>query len=310
MANQVSIIAVGGTVDHYDLLGTTPVEQWSRIQKALSAEWKTGDQTRLSAMSGCLEKLSTSLLQVHRIRGFHQELINTALQNLGKNVAYFALRGDIACADFESLLLQGRAALDRLTWLVSREFKQSCHSFRKLSGILENFQNKSERARNLLNVVREVSPWITGLFAKIETGDSFRDFVAHKGATTEKMTNCFGINYLDKERALLLDCELERFPLFRTSFESVQYLSFTVLNTLAIFIGQPPLPLTAFECKWRPQTAVLSEFVISEPENSPLKENHLTVVMHMHPDGLVTATRNVKPDLFSHAVHLASLNKA
>jgi hypothetical protein len=115
MANQVSIIAVGGTVDHYDLLGTTPVEQWSRIQKYLSAEWKTGDQTRLSAMSGCLEKLSTSLLQVNRIRGFHQELINTALQNLGKNVAYAALRGDIACADFESLLLQGRAALDRLT---------------------------------------------------------------------------------------------------------------------------------------------------------------------------------------------------
>lgn len=309
MAEKVSYIAVGGTVNDCDLLDTKPVEQWSCIQKYLSAEWKTGDQTRLYAMSGCLEKLSTSLLQVHRIRGFHIEFINTAVENRGKGVAYAALRGDIPCADFESLLLQGRAALDRLTWLVAREFKQSCNSFRKLSGVLENFQTKSELARSLLNIVREVSPWTTGLLAKIEGGDSFRDFVAHKGATTEKMTNCFGITYLDKERAILLDCELERFPLFRTSFEAVQYLSFTVLNALAASVGQALLPLAAYECKWRPQTAVFSEFVISEPENSPLKGSHLTVVQHMHPDGFVVSTRNVKPELFNHAVHLASLNK-
>lgn len=248
--------------------------------------WKAGDQTRLSAMGGCLEKLSTSLLQVHRIRGFHQDFIENALLNLGKGAAYAALRGDVACVDFESLLLQGRAALDRLTWFVAREYKQSGNSFRRISGILENFKSKSEQARSLLNIVLEGSPRTTGLLVKIEGGDSFRDFVAHKGATTEKMTNCLGITYLDNERAILLDCELDRFPLFRTSFEAVKYLSFTVLNTLAASIGQAQLPLSSYECNWRPQTAVLSEFVLLEPENRPHAENHLAVVKHMHPDGL------------------------
>ncbi len=306
MADQLVFIAVGGAVSHYDLLGPKPVEQWDRIQKYLSSEWKSGDQGRLLAMSGCLDKLSTSLLQVHRIKDFHQELLNTASMNLGKG-PYAFLRGEIACADFESLLLQGRAALDRLTWFVTWNFKgQNCDSFRRLGNVLENFQHKSHLAKNLLGLVRQVSPWTTRLLSSIERDDSLRDFVAHKGATTEKMTSCFGITFLDNQRAILFDCELDPFPLFKTSFEAVQYLSFTVLNTLAASIGHELLPLAEYECKWRPKTAVFSEFVVSEPENSPLTQNHLTVIKHTHPDGFVIHTRNVKPDLFSHAVRLAS----
>jgi hypothetical protein len=202
MANNVTFIAAGGTVDHYNLLGKAAVDHWGRIQKYLSAHWKSGDQRRLSAISGCLEKLSTSLLQVCRIKSFHQELVSTARLNLSKGACYAALRGDVACADFESLLLQGRAALDRLTWFTAKEFGQSCNSFRKLANLLENFDKKTELARTVLNVVREAMPWTSGLLAKIEGGDSFRDFVAHKGATTEKMSNCFGITFIANQRVV------------------------------------------------------------------------------------------------------------
>lgn len=305
MANNITFIAVGGTVDHYNLLGKGPVDQWTRIQKYLSADWKTGDQRRLSAISGCLEKLSTSLLQVCRIKSFHQELVNTARLNLGKGAGYAALRGDVACADFESLLLQGRAALDRLTWFSAKEFKQSCNSFRKLGSLLENFAEKTELAGILLNVVRETMPWMNGLFARIEGGDSFRDFVAHKGATTEKMSNCFGITFVGNQRVVLLDCELDPFPLFRTSVEAVQYLSFTVLNLLSATIGQATLPLDDYKCLWQPLTVVFSDFVIKEAENSPLTKNQLMVVKQMHPDGFEVMTRNVSAELFNHAVDLS-----
>lgn len=237
-----------------------------------------------------------------RIRGFHQELINTAHLNLGKGTSYAALRGDIACADFESLLLQGRAALDRLTWFVSKEFSQYCNSFRSLSRLLQNFEKKSNMAQVLLKVVCESMPWIGGLLAKIEAGDSFRDFVAHKGAAAEKMSNCFGITFIDSQRALLLDCELGPFPLFRTSVEAVQYLSFTVLNMLAACIEQATLPLPDYRSQWIDQTVVFSDFVIIEPQTAPLTENHLTVVRHMHPDGFVLTTRNVKPEIFDLSV--------
>ena len=304
MGTEITFIAAGGTVDHYSLLGKEAVDQWYCIQKYLSAKWSTGNQGRLLAIGGCLEKLSTSLLQVCRIRSFHEELLNTARLKLNKEVSYAALRGDVPCADFESLLLQGRAALDRLTWFAAKEFGQSCNSFRKLPGLLENIREKKELAGILLKIVKEATPWTTGLLAKIEGGDSFRDFVAHKGATTEKMSSCFGINFVANQRVLLFDCELDRFPLFSTSFEAVQYLSFTVLNTLSATIEGAVLPLDAYTCQWRPLTVVLSDFVVQESENGILTKDFITFVKHMHPDGFVSMTRNVRADLFDHAIRL------
>ena len=247
MANKFSYMAVGGDVVHYSLLGNEAVNQWDSIQKYLSAQWKTEKQGRLSAISGCLEKLSTSLLQVSRIKKFHEELINTTILNLGKGAGYAALRGDIACADFESLLLQGRAALDRVTWFISKEFNQTCDSFRRLNNLLKNFDKKSVLAITLIDIIHESIPWVNGLLAKIEGGDSFRDFVAHKGATIEKMSNCFGITFIDNQRAILFDCELDRFPVFRKSIEAVQYISFTILNLLSACIGQAVLPLENYK---------------------------------------------------------------
>jgi len=309
MPDQITYVAVGGAVDHYDLLGGNAVHQWRRIQEYLSAEWKTGNQVRLSAISGCLEKLSTSLLQVSRIRSFHQELLNTARVNLGKGASYAALRGDLACADFESLLLQGRAALDRLTWFVSKEFTQSCSSFRRLDSLLRNFEKNSDLAQTLIAVMAESMPWMGGLLAKIESGDSFRDFVAHKGAAAERMSNCFGITFIDNQRALLFDCELDPFPLFRTSVEAVQYLSFTVLNMLAACIGQQTLPLPDYKSQWRARTVVFSDFVIQRPAHAPLTEYHLTVVRHMHPDGFVVTTQNIKSEIFGLAVNFVEQDK-
>ncbi|OZG72938.1 hypothetical protein BTA51_13335 [Hahella sp. CCB-MM4] len=107
MNEKVTYFAMGGGVPHYDLLGSNCEKQWSAIQKYLSNEWENGDHKKLLEISGCLEKLATSLLQVSRVRDFYEkELVQNAKSNAGKGSGYAFIRGTAPCADFESLILQ------------------------------------------------------------------------------------------------------------------------------------------------------------------------------------------------------------
>ena len=145
---QIGYLAVGGDTPQFGLLGDSPTRQWSRLKKSLSALWRTAseeEKARLIRISGCLDKLRTSLLQCHRLRQHHDQLFEDAAQQLPPGSAAYS--GDIACADFEGLLLQGRAALDRLTWFVTSEFgNPPSSSFRKLRNVLANFKDTREEA--------------------------------------------------------------------------------------------------------------------------------------------------------------------
>jgi hypothetical protein len=302
---QLHYLAIGGAPPHFDLLTDSVVQKWKDLENFVSSHWTEGtdkDRERLRRVSACLEKLGTTLLQADRLRRHHSDLLNAAQQFSGGGAGHAAFKGATACSDFESLLLQGRAALDRLTWFIAGEFGQTCSSFRKLRNILVNFEKKDAAARQIIEIIDVSATWIDGLLATIETDQSLRDFVAHKGAIIERVSNCFGITFLAQNRALVLDCELMPFPVFRTTTEAVQHLSHLILNSLAVATSNQPLEFETYACQWRNQTVVFSEFVLDEPGKSPLTEHALTVVRRMTPVGFESSTRNVDPKIYEYAI--------
>src|SRR4029077_987908 len=94
--NQVNYIAIGGGVPHHALLSDGPVRQWEAIQQALRESWRSGDaaaQASVVRLAGCLEKLSSSLLQAHRLRNHHDTLLCQAKSLKGTPAGLAALQG-------------------------------------------------------------------------------------------------------------------------------------------------------------------------------------------------------------------------
>ncbi len=141
-SKQFEYLAIGGEVPHHGVLPQRAVEQYRSIQQYLTKEWRTSNESRqrwLWSINGCLDKLSTTLMQVARMRDHHDQLISHARElQKAPPEAHIALAAQEACGDFESLLLQGRAALDRLTWFLAEEFNQRCTRFSKLKKVLSN----------------------------------------------------------------------------------------------------------------------------------------------------------------------------
>ena len=150
--------------------------------------------------------------------------------------------GAEACADFESLLLHGRAALDRLTWLVSSNFGSKTQSFLKLEGVLSNFAHRNDAAARLIVIIENVKPWFSGTFGKINDDESLRDLVAHKHAAIEGTRTRFGLNRVRENAFLLLDCEIKLpgpgtpTPVLSTAHDTVKWLSYVVLNSRSQFL--------------------------------------------------------------------------
>ena len=72
MPEQFQYLAIGGGIPHFALLRDAATQQWEAIQKALLTEWKSSAESDVRRsvlnLSGCLEKLSASLMQAHRHR--------------------------------------------------------------------------------------------------------------------------------------------------------------------------------------------------------------------------------------------------
>jgi hypothetical protein len=311
--NEVHYLAVGGGVAHYALLPDPVVKQWAAIEEALRQLWKTGDrQSKVSAvsLSGCLEKLSSGLLQGHRMRNHHDTLLCHAKALKTSPAGMAALRGAEACADFEGLLLQARAALDRLAWLVTSRFKNPSQSFRKIGTVLSAFEQKDDDAGRLLSIIHTADSWFDGTFGKLEEARSLRDLVAHHHSLMEGIRTCFAISRVSQSAALLVDCEVSLpgqprpVPVLGTAHQSVKWLSYLVLNCAAVIARTSTLDPDGFEPLWHNRTVPLSKYVLVEPQGSPLGPHTLHTVRTMTLDGFVFGTDNVDPRIFEHAVEL------
>jgi hypothetical protein len=223
----------------------------------------------------------------------------------------YSFRGEEAVADFENLLLQGRSALDRLTWFMTELTGNKSSNFRKLRSILRSPGNRVPHAKELVEILDESHNWFDSVFAKIESPEALRDLVGHKHALLEGMRNCFSVAFITPTQAVLFDCEIqlpgdaEPRVIMRVSRESGQYLSFAILNSLSVIAGLPRLPLNEFEPTWENKTVALADFAINEPDGSPLTENSLTLAKRTTPTGFQMVTRNFDPSIRSHAIDVS-----
>ncbi len=295
-------LAIGSGVPHYGTLPAGVVKQYDSLLKFLTTKWSTADTSGrqwLWQLNGCLDKLSAALLQVSRMQEHHGTLAAQAKDMLalleerpGSSAAFSARE---AACDFESLLLQARAALDRLTGFVAAAFGQTCYRFSKLENVLKKVV-QDPRARDLLGFLEDAA-WVKGVLLDFGGKKSLRSFVAHVGGISEAMDNCFSIQGVEKRGILLFDCESRRMPMLRTSREISRHLPFIVLNSLALFASIGTMKLDQYDPPWRNVSVVLSDYLEDAPDNPTL-----TVVERMTPDGFDLKTVRVKRTLFEEPV--------
>ncbi len=268
---------------------------------------------RIGRIGACLRKLDAVLLQARRIRDHHDALISAAdtaraqvpadawppTTGGPKPPPSFAIAGDDACSDFEALLLQTRAALDRLTFFVAPEYMQpNLDTWYKLPNVLADFAPRDARAKAVLDLFG-VAFWQRGIYRNLSDGTtSLRSYVAHRGAIAESISTYFAVSYLDPLRALVIDCESRSYPIFRTSWETAKYLPHLVLNTLATLTTGESLAVEAFGPEWNLRSVVLADF------EGPCATAKIMVVSRMAPGSVSMTIRAVQPSITAHAISL------
>jgi hypothetical protein len=129
---RINYLAIGYTAPYLtSILSRTALEQYESISQYLSRKWD-GDpalHAQVWEMNGCVEKLTTSILQIERLSNHQNQLLTQAIdatKELNPRDAVF-LASEVS-SDFESILLQSRAALDRLTNFVFLEIVATIRS--------------------------------------------------------------------------------------------------------------------------------------------------------------------------------------
>jgi hypothetical protein len=298
----------------WDLVNDSVRNQRDALETTLVEQWKASadnpvERTRIRSILGCIDAMRTILVQAHRIRKHHNTLLDTVQKigsavRRGMPVGPMALAGGIVRSDFDALLLQGRAALDRLTWMITNKYKQRTQSFKSLEKVLGNFQHRDPIAQELLSLVNTAGPGLASVYWAIQSGESLRTFVAHLGSLAERTGNAFPVVFLPQKRALVFDCELGGHPLFKTTEQTLPYLTFLLMNSVAVLAGVDRLPLEEYSLVWKPQTVPLFEYIVDEPDGSPKGPHALTVAFATQPGGFEFLTRNFRPEVFDRAIPL------
>ena len=81
-------------------------------------------------------------------------------------------------SDFESLLLQSRAAFDRLINFISKHYGNDSDRFSRLHKILQN-SKKDEKTDSILSIINNAN-WFEGKLIEDGLQNNLRSFVMHK----------------------------------------------------------------------------------------------------------------------------------
>lgn len=305
----IPCLAFGSGPNDYELLPEDARTRWKEIGQQLANRWQRGSSDRQLAdqLSGCLDKLSASLMQIARLRSHEHTFLQQGCALPQMPGVAIALRGADACADFEGLLLHGRATLDRLTWFVSGQFGQQCNSFRRLKSTLRPFYRRP-LFPELTRLISVLEPWASQVFAPIDSPDSLRDLVGHREALTERMRVCFAAHRTSRDAILLLDCEVQLssdtspVAVFQAAAQAAAFLSCAVLDVASLYLDMQPMGIASYSCRWTPVAVQLSKFITSYEDGGPIQPNMITFARRMHATGFDTETRPVSSEVLQHIV--------
>jgi hypothetical protein len=135
-SERLNVLAIGYTAPYLEsILSPTALKQYESISQYLSRKWDEGltSHPQLLEMRGCLEKLATSILLIERLSNHQNQRLTQAIDaSKGLDSKGAGFQASEVSSDFESLLLQSRAALDRLANLILRHYGNYTDSFSEL----------------------------------------------------------------------------------------------------------------------------------------------------------------------------------
>lgn len=170
----MNVLAIGYTAPYLEsILSPTALKQYEVISQYLSRKWDEDSalHPQLWEWNGCLEKLATAILQIERLSNHQNHLLTQAINNIiGRNASDAVFLASEVSLDFESLLLQGRAALDRLTNFISRHYGNYTDRFSKLQDVLQH-SKKDENTDTILRIFEDVK-WFEGTLMKDNLGEN------------------------------------------------------------------------------------------------------------------------------------------
>jgi hypothetical protein len=250
---------------------------------------------KVAQIKGCLDKLVTSMFQIDRMISHQNSELTNPLNLIPVPGLFRADSIRETCSDFEALLLQSKAALDRLTWFVSHQFKQNSTSFSSLQNILKNFKKKDSRAETILSLLDKAA-WLNNFFVDNKNGKkSLRNIIAHYESIREGVANCFGIYHLSGDQVLFYDMESKGVPMYKTCWEISKYLPFLILNSLSLFTGVKILDLSDYKPKWKNFTVVVSEYKSDKGFTLP-------IIKRFTHDGFEIEQRYVSNEIFTNKI--------
>jgi len=299
---QYGFMASKAGKEGYSILGEKPEQMLANLRAKQAIDFRNSDENGKNWIldaAGCLDRLNAFLFQVSRIASHAESLTRRNLPGQPSNDQPKAgqmvmIAADEACFDFESLLFHARAGLDRLTWFVAARHGQRCDRFSRLQKILNNFCSKDDRARQMLEVLKEANRF-GGVLIDENKDKALRSLVAHRTSIPEGRETAFTIHFLGDGKRLIFDCEALRQPLLFTSYELSQDVPFVVQNAVAIYMGLNILPISEFKATWVNPTAVFSNY-ISGNESDPRFS-----VAGTNPDGIQLRTRHLVSSVLDYA---------
>ncbi|MCH7795178.1 MAG: hypothetical protein IH900_08580 [Proteobacteria bacterium] len=272
----------------WGMLADHPKKRLKDLYSKVSADFDSASASeadKLAKISGCLDRLNAFLLQVYRISQ-HAERLRRPDTMIAMLPPQTEIQGDPnalqalasmprtagtmeganmedCCADFESLIFHGSAALDRL----SKYLINAAH-FRKLKTRLDSGKSKYDHRGQRRQLLRE-SPSLSEVFLVRTGGAIYRDRLTHEQSLMEGINHSFTIHNLEPRKAIVFDCEAFGLPVLTTAWKLSKDLPFFILNLLSLeFAGWDKIDRSDFSPEWSNPAIDFREYLAEDDEGS------------------------------------------
>lgn len=237
------------STSYYSLIESKIIEEYI---KAVSVDDEQRQQY-LRNVDACMVCLDSFLFQCQRLMQHNENFSKSIPEKDSHPTAIFHSGKEIG-TDFESLLYQARATLDRLTFFISGQvFHQETDKFKKLTGVLKNFIKRMPELAKAIEVINNSLPHLKGLLIEDDSGKTaLRSLLAHSKSHLEVVQGHFSIYRLG-DIVIRFDQELQKFPLIISANLLNRYIPYVTLNLLAIFLEiDSELPEKDCQPSWKP----------------------------------------------------------
>lgn len=290
--------AIGQESPNVKILKQPALEYIKVLKRIISKEHENGDvnkKNQMISLLGCYERLEGFLHQSYRLSIYANKIYLFPSYGPGTTCSH---RENFALYDYELLLFQGRAILDRLTFYISKQvYNQDCSRFDKLSNVLGDFLKKDKRAKTAIDLIEDSTSFFKGLLIDGENyKKSLRSRLIHKSTIGESLTCVFTIHTLPDGRVIRFDYEVLEYPLFGSTWILTKYIAYFCLNIIGLYLNHDKrIDIKECEPIWENKFAHFSSFIENKHKGIEFS------IINMNPSGFELITRKLNLRVLNHA---------